>query len=117
MMDERTCFQTWIEDSQFQQGVAAEKALIEAAWLLQDALVECGLTQEDLARKLGKSRSYVTQLLHGRKNLTLRSLVSALDALGCDLVLGLSSRKDLPATSPEPQAAAEESVQPSRKAS
>lgn len=41
-----------------------------------------GISRADLARSLGKTKGYVTQILRGQ-NLTLRSLASVADALGC----------------------------------
>lgn len=43
----------------------------------EDLLVqmeELGITKQELARRLGKSRSYITQLLSGARNMTLGSL-------------------------------------------
>ena len=43
----------------------------------EDLLVQMekqGLNKQQLARKIGKSRSYVTQLLSGKRNMTLGSL-------------------------------------------
>src|SRR5258706_140745 len=47
----------------------------------------------DLARKLGKSRAWVTKLLFGPRNLTLFTAVEVADALGCDVELHLSPRE------------------------
>ena len=43
----------------------------------EDMLVimeELGISKNELARKLGKSKSYVTQLLNGSRNMTLGTL-------------------------------------------
>lgn len=45
----------------------------QAAQLLAAMLVDAGLSRADLARSLGRTRGYVTQVLGG-KNLTLRTV-------------------------------------------
>lgn len=59
----------------------AEKKLISREELIynltEDLLVlleDKGVTKAELAKKLGKSRSYVTQLLSGSRNMTLGTL-------------------------------------------
>ncbi|HWQ22809.1 MAG TPA: helix-turn-helix transcriptional regulator [Gaiellaceae bacterium] len=44
-----------------------------------------GLTQAELARRLGTSPSYVTNVEAGRLNLTVGQLARIADALGADL--------------------------------
>lgn len=41
-----------------------------------------GITKKDLADKLGKSKAYISQLLSGSKNMTLRTLSDLCFALG-----------------------------------
>jgi len=45
-----------------------------------------GLSQSDLARRLGVSRAYVSQLLRHKSSPTLRTMVQIANALGCDVV-------------------------------
>ena len=40
------------------------------------------ISRADLARKLGKSRAYITRLLNGQPNLTLKTLTQIAVALG-----------------------------------
>jgi plasmid maintenance system antidote protein VapI len=51
------------------------------------------LKRVDLAKKLGKSRAWVTKLLFGPRNLTLFTAVEVADALGCDVELHLAPRQ------------------------
>ena len=50
------------------------------------------ISRAKLARNLGTSRAYVTQLLSGRRNLTLKSLIRISMALGADLDIDLRPR-------------------------
>ena len=50
------------------------------------------ISRADLARRLGSSPAYVTQLLRGKRNLTLKSLTRVATALGLEVSLSLVSR-------------------------
>lgn len=49
-------------------------------------MADQGLSQSDLARRLGVSRAYVSQLLQHKSSPTLRTMVQIANALGCDVV-------------------------------
>ena len=48
-----------------------------------------GLTQADLARKMGVSRARISQILRGNDNLTLKSIVAVAIGLDCRVDLQL----------------------------
>jgi transcriptional regulator with XRE-family HTH domain len=60
-----------------------DAAKLEIAEQIDLALKTQNLKQADLARRLGRSRQYVTKLLKGSANLTLDSIVRIALALGC----------------------------------
>jgi len=49
-------------------------------------MTEQGLSQSDLARRLGVSRARVSRLLQHKSSPTLRTMVQIANALGCDVV-------------------------------
>jgi transcriptional regulator with XRE-family HTH domain len=51
-----------------------ERAIVEATELICEIMEEDGISKSQLAEQLGKSRSYVTQLLDGRTNMTIRTM-------------------------------------------
>ena len=59
-----------------------EELILEATERLSSVMENEGVTKTELARRLGKSKSYVTQCLSGRGNLTLRTLADLFGALG-----------------------------------
>lgn len=62
------------------------EALTEAlSHRVQSTLEQRGLPRRELARRLGVSPAYVTQLLGGRANFTLDTLVKLSRALGLEL--------------------------------
>ena len=53
-----------------------------------------GVSKAELARRVGKSRAYVTQSLGGDRNMTLSTLASFADALNADAVVDLKPRDE-----------------------
>jgi len=49
--------------------------------------------QSDLARRLGKSRAWISKFLYGPRNLQVFTAVEIADALGCDVELRLVPRQ------------------------
>jgi transcriptional regulator with XRE-family HTH domain len=64
-----------------------EELLIEVSEQISAAMTRAKMKRSELAATLGRSRSYVTQVLAGDKNLTLRTLSDFADALGCEISL------------------------------
>lgn len=65
-----------------------ERLILEATELLQRLLDQSGFNRADLARLLGKTKGYVTQLLNGDRNMTLRTLSDLAYALGHRVQMG-----------------------------
>lgn len=70
-------------DYRNRQRLRAEEALIrEATQALCDIMAHEGVSQAELARRLGQTRAHVFQLLAGGRNFTLRTIADIADALG-----------------------------------
>ena len=59
----------------------------DAAQLVFEAMQEQQMSRAELARCIGKNRSYVTKLLSGEENISVGNLEKILRALGCRLRL------------------------------
>jgi transcriptional regulator with XRE-family HTH domain len=59
-----------------------DKVLLDITETLYSLMDANGLTKASLAEKLGKSKSWITKLLSGDHNITMRTLVQALWAMG-----------------------------------
>lgn len=81
-----------MKDPLFRRAYAVEGAVLQAAELIAAQMAEQGLSKADLARRLGKSRSWVTQLLNGGRNMTVRTLAEVLHALGSELELAAQKK-------------------------
>jgi transcriptional regulator with XRE-family HTH domain len=66
----------------FQKDVAGKKAVIDASSLIFQAMEEKGFNQTELAKYLGVSKGYVSRLIAGNENLTVKNVAMVLHALG-----------------------------------
>lgn len=64
-----------------------EKLILEVTEALSEAIEERGLTRSEVAKRLGKTKGFVSQLLAGGRNLTLRTVADVADAVGISLKL------------------------------
>ena len=65
-----------------------EQLLFDATELISRALANERISRAELAKRIGKSKAYVTQVLRGQNNMTLRTLSDLANALGYDVELG-----------------------------
>lgn len=59
-----------------------EELILDVTEALSEMLEEEGVTQAMLAQRLGKTKGFVSQILAGGRNLTLRTIADIADALG-----------------------------------
>lgn len=65
----------WVDADPERARIYAQEALIvDVAEEIWAALSEVKMTKAELAAKLGKSKAFVTQVLDGSRNMTLRTL-------------------------------------------
>src|ERR1035438_4247791 len=76
-----------MQDPDFRRLLAIEALAAEAAEVIAALMAEQNLTKADLARRLNKSRAWVTQLLSGKTNMTVRTLAEVVYTLGADVKL------------------------------
>ncbi len=71
----------------------AEEKKIEFCEDMLKLMDKKGLSRSDLAARLGCSKAYITKLLNGRQNFTLKKLVEIALALDAELELRLEYRE------------------------
>lgn len=74
-----------LPDPEDQRKYAQERARIVVTEAVAGAMEHAGMRRVDVAEKLGMSKSQVTQLLSGRRNMTLRTLGDLLWSCGLEL--------------------------------
>ncbi len=65
--------------------LAEDIALLCAQATIQNCLDEARLSRAELAERMGASRSFVTRIMKGTHNLTIRTFARALSAAGFEL--------------------------------
>jgi transcriptional regulator with XRE-family HTH domain len=74
-------------DPEFRKLLAVESLVAEAAEVIANLMAQQSLSKADLARRLNKSRAWVTQLLSGKTNMTVRTLAEVVHSLGAEVKL------------------------------
>ncbi|MGA2033656.1 MAG: helix-turn-helix transcriptional regulator [Thermoguttaceae bacterium] len=59
-----------------------EGAILEVTELICEVMEDMGVSRLELAKRLGKTKGYVSQLLDGSANMTLRTISDIFTALG-----------------------------------
>lgn len=89
------------------RGLRQEELIIEVTEALARALRSSGLTQSELAVRLGKTKGFVSQIMSGGRNLTLRTLADVAGAIGCRVQMNLVSETKSGAANPAATASEE----------
>ena len=74
--------------------VRQEELILDVTERLTQALENAGVTKAELAKRLGKSPGFVSQVFGGGRNLTLRSISDIATALSLRPTLQLSSESE-----------------------
>ena len=62
-----------------------ESAILDFTEKIVDKMQKTGLSRAELSQKLGVSKPFVTKLLNGNPNMTIKTMVSIAHALECEL--------------------------------
>jgi transcriptional regulator with XRE-family HTH domain len=98
----KTHYEILMEAPEFRKELAVESLVLEASGIIAGLMEEQGVTKADLARKLSKSRPWITQLLSGKTNMTVRTLAEVVHELGAEVKLERRSLAPGPASKPQP---------------
>ena len=82
---------TEAHDGDFDRLVRQEELILDVTEMLTQALETAGMTRADLARRLGRSPGFVSQVFGGGRNLTLRTIADIASALSVRPALTLSA--------------------------
>ena len=65
-----------------------EDAILEVTELICEIMEEDNVSRSQLAHRLGKTKGYITQLLDGSANMTIRTIADVFGALGRTIHFG-----------------------------
>jgi transcriptional regulator with XRE-family HTH domain len=76
-----------MNDPEFRKLLAQEELILEVTETICELLENEKVPRKELADRLGKSKGFVSQLLNGGRNLTLRTVADILHVLGYKVAL------------------------------
>lgn len=92
MLERKTDYENFeTERTESLRALRQEELILEVTEALCGAMKLRRVTRSELARRLGKSPAFVTQILAGGRNLTLKSLADVADALGARVRISLDT--------------------------
>ena len=71
-------------EADLQKEICQEKLILDVTESIFEALEKQGKNRADLAAAMGRSAAYVSQLLNGSRNMTLRTLADIAFSLGIE---------------------------------
>ena len=71
-----------LQDPEYRRLFQQEKLILDVTELISETMTDADLSRAELARRLGRDRSFVTQILDGTRNLTLRTWADVMTVLG-----------------------------------
>jgi transcriptional regulator with XRE-family HTH domain len=77
------------EDEASKRRYAQNSLIVDVALALNKGLSAAGLSQRTLAERLGKTEGFVSQVLSGGSNITLRTLGDFAYGMNCDVDVAL----------------------------
>jgi transcriptional regulator with XRE-family HTH domain len=83
----KTQHEVLMEDPKFRRLLSIELLVAEASEVIAKLMAEQHVSKAGLARRLNKSRAWVTQLLSGKANMTVRTLAEVAYALDAEVKL------------------------------
>ena len=84
---EKTLLDEYLEDPEFAKLMAQADLIMEVTETLCELLERERISRKELADRLGKSKGFISQLLNGGRNLTLRTVADILHVLGYKVAL------------------------------
>lgn len=97
-MNAEKWFQDELETSRKTFAYRLEKILIQLGEDICRLMRDQQISRADVAKRLGVSRAYVTRVLNGNPNLTIKTLLKLSDALGHELAIRFAPKPDASTT-------------------
>ena len=92
MARQKTKFEEFISDAERRRMYERESLAFDAAELISSLMETQRVNKSKLAKRLGTTKSHVTQLLSGSRNMTMHTLAELAFALGCKVELKATVR-------------------------
>lgn len=91
-MADETWLQRKLDSFAGRVGYETERVILNVNEQIHALMETQGVTRAELAQQLAVTESYVSKMLNGTPNLTLQTLVSVANVLGCRVSITLTQR-------------------------
>ncbi len=81
-MTKKTIYEKMMEEKEFERLMAQEDLILEVTETFMDILAVEKVKKNALAQMMGKTKGFISQILNGSRNLTLRTLADMAFTLG-----------------------------------
>jgi transcriptional regulator with XRE-family HTH domain len=78
----KTLVEKYVEDAEHMRLFQQERSIYEVTAMLEALLEAQGVSRTELAKRLGRTKGWVTQLLDGEANKTIRTVADVCAVLG-----------------------------------
>lgn len=85
MDKQRTTVEEYVSDDENMRLFQQEFAIYEVTGLLEELMEQLGVSRSELASRMGCSKGWITQLLDGESNKSVRTIAGAFAALNHEL--------------------------------
>jgi transcriptional regulator with XRE-family HTH domain len=86
----KTLIEQWVTSDEDKRLFAQENLILECTERVCELMNQKNVSRSELANRLGKTKGYVSQLLNGSRNLTVRTLADMFFALDSEAKLQIS---------------------------
>lgn len=91
-MSDKTVYEQLIKDKEFERLMAQEDFIMGVTENFCDILQDENISRSALAELMGRTKGFISQILNGGRNLTLRTMVDVAFCLGYTIELKLVKR-------------------------
>jgi transcriptional regulator with XRE-family HTH domain len=89
MMNTERWFEEKLQAFRNDVDFSTEELILDLTERIVFVMKTIGINRAELARRLGVSKAFVTKLLNGNPNLTVRTMVSIAKSLGCNVTIDI----------------------------
>ena len=80
-----TMYEEEMKDTEFAKLMAEESLILEITEKIIELMQKENITKEELEKRLVKSKGFITQLLNGSRNFTVKTIADVFHTLGYSL--------------------------------
>lgn len=81
-MNNKTLYEEYTKDKEFERLMAQEDLIMQVTESICKILADENIKRKKLAELLGKTKGFISQILNGNSNITLRTIADVAGALG-----------------------------------